>query len=63
MNYMDKDFSGTAAAAALILNDMGIGAELISVILEGVEDLSNQEYTALRLIRSRLRRLEDKNDR
>ena len=63
MDYLNKDFSGMCKAAAMILDELGIGAELITVILDGVKDLTTQEYTALRLIRSRLQRLEDKHDR
>lgn len=59
MEYLNKDFSGMALAAATILNELGIGSELISVIMNGVKDLTTQEDLALRFIRSRLRRLED----
>lgn len=60
MEYLNKDFCGTCASAALLLDEVGIGAELITVILDGVEDLTTQEYTALRFIRSRLQKLEDR---
>ena len=59
MEYLNKDFSGMALAAATLLNELGIGSELISVIMDGVKDLTTQEDLALRFIRSRLRRLED----
>lgn len=63
MEYLNKDFTGMCMAAAMILDELGIGSELLSVILDGVNDLTTQEFTALRLIRWRLRRLEDKHDR
>lgn len=61
MEYLNKDFPGMALAAATLLNELGVGSELISVILEGVKDLTTQEDLALRFIRSRLRRLEDES--
>lgn len=58
VDYLNNRFIGMTNAAALLLHELGIPPELISVIINQVDDLNSQEYLTLRLIRSRLKELE-----